>query len=165
MINFKIKNITKENFSQYGELITIDNNDSKSGNADTAQFHFDLALIEVLGNNTNARLNIIKTIKRNFPLRINMMEMHPYSSQIFLPYDKTKFIVLVAPGTNKPDLNKIEGFLVSGGDGINFNAKIWHCPLTSTEDETFIMIDKKESKENIEIYNFEKNEIFNLNYE
>ena len=164
-IKMQIKIITKENFSKYGELITINNNESKSGNSDTAQFHFDLAKIEVLGENSNARLNIIKTIKRNFPLQIDMMEMHPLSSQIFLPYRKTSFIVLVAPGIDKPDLNKAECFLVKDGDGINFNAKVWHCPLTSTDDENFIMIDKKDAKENIAIYNFSENEIFNLNYE
>ena len=161
----QIKNISKENFSQYGELISINNNKSKSGNANTAEFYFDLATINILGSNSNARLNIIRTIKRNFPLKINMMEMHPYSSQIFLPYGKTKFIVLVAPGVNKPDLNQAECFLVSNGDGINFKAKIWHCPLTATKDESFIMIDKKNSKENIAIYNFSENEVFNLNYE
>ena len=161
----KIIDITKENFLKYGELITTSNNQSKSGNANTAQFYFDLAKIEILGKDTNARLNIIKTTKRNFPLKIDMMEMHPYSSQVFLPYGRTKFIVLVAPGFDKPDLTKIECFVVSNGDGINFNAKIWHCPLTSTLDESFIMIDKKDSKENISIYNFSENEIFNLNYE
>ena len=161
----QIINITIENFSEYGELITTSNNESKSGNANTAEFYFDLARIEVLGDNSNARLNIIKTTKRNFPLKIDMMEMHPYSSQVFLPYGKTKFIILVAPGVDRPDLDKIQCFLVSNGDGINFNAKIWHCPLTSTLDESFIMIDKKDSKENIAIYNFEESEIFNLNYE
>ena len=150
----QIQKITKENFSEYGELISTNNNDSKSGNANTAEFYFDLARIEILGNDSNARLNIIKTIRRNFPLKIDMMEMHPYSSQVFLPYQKTKFIVLVASGVDKPDLNKVECFLVENGDGINFKAKIWHCPLTSTEEENFIMIDKNDSKENISIYNF-----------
>ena len=164
-MKIEIKKITKENFSQYGELITINNGEAKSGNANTAEFFFDLAKIEVLGSDTNARLNIIKTIKRDFPLRIDMMEMHPYSSQVFLPYSKTKFIIMVAPGNSKPDLNKIECFLVSNGDGVNFNAKIWHCPLTSTEDETFIMIDKKDAKTNIAIYDFTEEEAFNLEYE
>ena len=159
----QIKKISKENFSNYGELISINNNEPE--NAQTPQFHFDLARIEVLGNNSDARLNIIKTTKKNFPLKIDMMEMHPFSSQVFLPYGKTKFIVMVAPGTDKPDLKKIECFVVSNGDGINFKSKIWHCPLTSTEDESFIMIDKNDSKENIALYNFEENEVFNLSYE
>jgi ureidoglycolate lyase len=161
-MKIEIKKITKENFSQYGELITINDGEAKSGNANTAEFFFDLAKIEVLGGDTKARLNIFKTIKRDFPLRIDMMEMHPYSSQIFLPYSKTKFIVIVAPGSSKPDLNKIECFLVSNGDGVNFNAKIWHCPLTSTEDETFIMVDKKDAKNNIAIYNFTEEETFSI---
>lgn len=161
----QIKDITKENFSKFGEVITTYNNQSKSGNANTAQFHFDLARIEVFGSNSNARLNIIDTTKRNFPLKIDFMEMHPFSSQVFLPYKKTKFIVVVAPGVDKPDLNLIECFLVANGDGINFKARVWHCPLTSTVNERFIMIDKKDSHDNLKIYNFSENEVFDLNYE
>ena len=66
----------------------------------------------------------------------------------------------------KPDLNLIECFLVSNGDGINFKSRVWHFPLTSTvQDERFIMIDKKDSQKNIKIYNFSENEVFDLNYE
>ena len=68
-MKIEIKKITKENFSPYGELITINNGEAKSGNANTAEFFFDLAKIDVLGSDTCARLNIIKTIKRDFPLK------------------------------------------------------------------------------------------------
>ena len=94
-----------------------------------------------------------------------MLENHPFSSQVFLPFNATGFLVLVAPIGNKPKIDLIEIFKVSGGDGINFNPKVWHFPLISLENEKYITIDKKDADNNIEIYNFEQSEIFELNYE
>ena len=160
-----IQKITKENFSKYGDLITIRNKTSENINNNTTQSFFDLANIEILGDNTNSRLNIFSAKKRIFPLDIDMLEMHPLSSQVFLPMSKADFIVLVTPVNIKPDLNKIECFKVSNGDGINFKTSIWHFPLISIQDAKFITIDKKDAQKNIEIYKFAKNEKFILNYE
>ena len=87
-----------------------------------------------------------------------MLENHPYSSQVFLPFNPTGFLVLVAPIGDKPKIDLIEIFKVSGGDGINFNPKVWHFPLISLENEKYITIDKKDADNNIEIYNFEKSD-------
>ena len=94
-----------------------------------------------------------------------MLEMHPFSSQVFLPMSENDFIVLVAPIDIKPDLSKIECFKISSGDGINFKSGVWHFPLISTQDAQFITIDKKDAEKNIEIYKFTENEKFILNYE
>tara|TARA_B110000495_G_C22746536_1_gene437550 strand:- start:13 stop:507 length:495 start_codon:yes stop_codon:yes gene_type:complete len=160
-----IKEITKDNFSLYGDLISIRDKSSEGINNNTTQSFFDLANIEILGENNNARLNIFSAKKRIFPLNIDMLEMHPLSSQVFLPMNKTDFIVLVTAVDIKPDLNKIECFKVSNGDGINFKSHIWHFPLISVQDAKFITIDKKDADKNIEIYKFTENEKFILNYE
>ena len=160
-----IQTITEDNFSIYGDLISIRDKNSKGINNNTTQSFFDLANIEILGEDNNARLNIFSTKKRTFPLNIDMLEMHPLSSQVFLPMIKTDFIVLVAPINIKPDINKIECFKISNGDGINFKSRVWHFPLISIQDAKFITIDKKDSNKNIEIYKFNENEKFILNYE
>ena len=162
-INFK--EITKDNFSIYGDLITTRNKISENINKNTTQSFFDLANIEILGEDNNARLNIFNAKKRIFPLNINMLEMHPLSSQVFLPMSTTDFIALVTPIDIKPDLNKIECFKISNGDGINFKSGVWHFPLISIQDAKFITIDKKNAEKNIEIYQFTENEKFILNYE
>ena len=162
-LNFK--EITKENFSLYGDLITTRNKISEDINKNTTQSFFDLANIEILGEDNSARLNIFNANKRIFPLNIDMLEMHPLSSQVFLPMSKIDFIVMVAPIDIKPDLNKIEIFKVSNGDGVNFKSGVWHFPLISTQDAQFITIDKKDAEKNIDIYKFTKTEKFILNYE
>ena len=160
-----INKITKENFFLYGDLISIKDKNSEGINNNTTHSYFDLANINILGEDNNVRLNIFDTKKRIFPLKIDMLEMHPLSSQVFLPMSNIDFIVIVAPISPKPDLNKIKIFKVSNGDGINFKPCVWHFPLISIQDAKFITIDKKDAEKNIDIYKFNENEEFILNYE
>ena len=64
-----------------------------------------MANIQIEGEDHRSRLNIIVAKKRIFPLQINMLENHPYSSQVFLPFLNTTFLVLVAPIAIKPKID------------------------------------------------------------
>ena len=148
-MNYQIKNINNQNFKKFGDLISIKEKNYDEINKNTANSFFDLANIQIEGEDKKSR----------------MLENHPYSSQVFLPFLNTTFLVLVAPIAIKPNLDEIEIFRVTDGDGINFNPKVWHFPLISLDNAKYITIDKKDAKTNIEIYNFDKSEIFELNYE
>ena len=149
----------------FGDLISIKEKNYDEINKKTTNSFFDLANIQINGDDNRVRLNIFLAKKREFPLQINMLENHPYSSQVFLPFLSTTFLVLVAPIAIKPNLDEIEIFKVTDGDGINFNPKVWHFPLISLDNAKYITIDKKDAQNNIEIYNFDKSEIFEINYE
>ena len=164
-MNYQIKNINNQNFKKFGDLISIKEKNYDEINKKTTNSFSDLANIQIEGEDKRSRLNIFEAKQRIFPLQINMLENHPYSSQVFLPFLNTTFLVLVAPIAIKPNLNEIEIFRVSDGDGINFNPKVWHFPLISLDNAKYITIDKKDAQNNIEIYNFDKSEIFELNYE
>ena len=164
-MNYHIKNINNKNFKKFGDLISIKEKNYEEINKNTTNSFFDLANIQIEGDDKRVRLNIFEANKRIFPLEINMLEKHPYSSQVFLPFLNTTFLVLVAPIAIKPNLNEIEIFRVTNGDGINFNPKVWHFPLISLDNAKYITVDKKDAETNIEIYNFNKSEVFKINYE
>ena len=164
-MNLFINNINKENFAQFGQLISTKDIKSENINSDTSKSFYDLANIEILGENNQCRINIFKAKKRKFPLEINMLENHPFSSQTFIPLQNTTFIVVVAPISKVPNLKLLQAFKVPSEEGINFNPKVWHFPLIAIEDSSFLTIDKKDSKNNLEIYNFQNNDIVLLNYE
>jgi ureidoglycolate lyase len=165
IMNLQIKKISKDNFSKYGQLVSTKDIESQNINEETTKSFYDLVNIEIYGDDKKCRVNIFKSIKRNFPLEINMLENHPFSSQAFIPLQKTNFIVVVAPISSEPDINLIETFLISPEEGINFKPKVWHFPLIATENSNFLTIDKKDSANNIEIYNFQNNDKIFLNYE
>ena len=165
IMNLQIKKVSKDNFSKYGQLVSTKDIESKNINEETTKSFYDLVNIKIYGDDKKCRVNIFKSIKRNFPLEVNMLENHPLSSQAFIPLQKTNFIVVVAPIANEPDINLIETFLISPEEGINFKPKVWHFPLIATENSNFLTIDKKDSANNLEIYNFQNNDKILLDYE
>ena len=92
-------------------------------------------------------------------MKIDMMEKHPLGSQAFIPMDDTKFLVFVAPKGDKPDVNKIQSFLVPKQTGVNYNAGIWHFPLISMKNMNFLIVDRKGKGNNLVIYKFKKDKI------
>ena len=160
-----VKQINKENFLKFGQLISTKNIKGENINTDTTKSFYDLVNVQILGNDHQCRVNIFKGKKRQFPLHINMLENHPFSSQAFIPLQKTTFIVVVAPISKIPDLNSIEAFKIPIEEGINFLPKVWHFPLITTEDSNFLTIDKKDYKNNLEIYKFKNNDNISLYYE
>ena len=153
------KAITKENFSKFGDMITTKNIKPLDINNGYAKRYDDIAKINTSKDNGETTISIFSALKRTFPMKIDMMEKHPLGSQAFIPMKETTFIAFVAPNGDKPDLNKIEAFIIPPGIGINYNPGIWHFPLISTEDMNFLVVDRKGSGENLVIEDLNKYEL------
>ena len=153
------KKITKENFSKFGQLITTD--DIKP------IFIYDgygkrldgIAYLETSKDNGEATISIFSALKRTFPMNIDMMEQHPLGSQAFIPMKETTFLSFVAPNGDKPDLDKVEAFIIPPGLGVNYRSGTWHFPLIATEDMNFLVVDRKGSGDNLKIQKLEENQI------
>ena len=152
--------ITKENFSEFGDLITSENIEPIDINEGYAKRFDDLANINTLKDEGKTIVSIFSALKRNFPMKIDMMEKHPLGSQAFMPMKETTFLAFVAPQGDLPEIDKIKSFIVTPKKGINYRPGVWHFPLISTEDTSFLVIDRKGSGDNLIIHNFDKNNIF-----
>jgi ureidoglycolate lyase len=155
----KPKKITKENFAKFGDVISTQNIKPMDINNGYAKRFDNLADINTSNNNGTASMSIFSALKRSFPMKIDMMEKHPLGSQAFIPMKETNFISFVSPSGDKPNISKIESFVVSPGIGINYKPNIWHFPLISTENMNFLVVDRKGAGDNLIIYNFEKEKI------
>ena len=151
--------ITKENFSEFGDLISSENIKPIDINAGYAKRYDDLANINTRKGEGKTIVSIFSALKRSFPMKIDMMEKHPLGSQAFMPMKETTFLVFVAPPEDFPDISKIKSFIVPPKKGINYKPGVWHFPLISTEDTDFLVIDRKGSGENLIIYNFNEEKI------
>ena len=155
----KPKKITKENFAIFGDVISSDDVKPININAGYAKRFDNLANIDISKNEGKTVISIFSALKRSFPMKIDMMEKHPLGSQAFIPMKETTFIAFVAPPSEKPEINKIESFIVSPGTGINYKPDVWHFPLISTENMNFLVVDRKGSGTNLIIHTFEKDKI------
>ena len=151
--------INNFNFSEFGEVITTKDIKPLEINSGYAQRFDGIANLDTKEQNGETTISIFSALKRNFPMKIDMMEKHPLGSQAFIPMKETTFLVFVAPKEEKLDLNKIEAFIIPPGIGVNYNPGTWHFPLISTEDMNFLVVDRKGSGDNLVIENLDKENI------
>ena len=153
------KKITKENFAKFGELITTEDIKPISINDGYAKRFDGIANLDTAKDNGKTTISIFSAIKRTFPMKIDMMEQHPLGSQAFIPMKETTFLSFVAPNGEKPDLDKIEAFIIPPGLGVNYKTGTWHFPLIATEDMNFLVVDRKGLGDNLKVQKLEKNQI------
>ena len=158
-ITISPKKITKENFSKFGELITTDDIKPISINDGYAKRFDGIANLDTSKDNGEATISIFSALKRTFPMNIDIMEQHPLGSQAFIPMKETTFLSFVAPNGDKPDLDKIEAFIIPPGLGVNYKTGTWHFPLISTEDMNFLVVDRKGSGDNLKIKKLVENQV------
>ena len=156
--------ISKENFAIFGDVISSDNVKPMNINSGYAKRFDNLANINTLKDGGKTIVSIFSALKRNFPMKIDMMEKHPLGSQAFVPMKETIFLSFVAPPGDAPEINKIQSFIIPPKMGINYKPGIWHFPLISTEDTNFFVIDRKGSGNNLIIHKFDNDKII-LKYE
>ena len=155
----KPKKITRKNFKKFGDVISTKKIKSININNGYAKRFDEIAKLDTSSENGETTISIFSALKRSFPMKIDMMEKHPLGSQAFIPMKETNFIAFVAPSGDKPEISKIESFIVSPGMGINYKPDIWHFPLISTENMNFLVVDRKGAGDNLIIYNFEKEKV------
>ena len=151
--------ITRANFAAYGDLISSDDIKPMDINAGYAKRFDNLANIKTSKDGGKTIVSIFSALKRNFPMKIDMMEKHPLGSQAFIPMKETTFLCFVAPPGESPEIDKIQSFIIPPKTGINYKPGIWHFPLISTEDTDFLVIDRKVNSENLVIHKFDKEKV------
>ena len=148
----KPKLITKENFKKFGDMISTEDIKPLEINNGFAKRYDGIANLDTKKNNGESTICIFSALKRSFPMKIDMMEKHPLGSQAFIPMKETVFLSFVAPEGEKPDLTRVEAFIIPKGIGVNYNPGIWHFPLISTEDMNFLVVDRKGEGDNLIIH-------------
>ena len=152
--------ITKENFSKFGDMITTDELKPIEVSNGYAKRFDGIANLNTSKNDGSTTISIFSALKRKFPMKINMMEKHPLGSQAFIPMKETTFLTFVAPYGERPDINKVESFIIPPGIGVNYKPGTWHFPLISTEDMNFLVVDRKGPGDNLIIENLDKENLF-----
>ena len=141
--------ISRSNFAAYGDLISTEDIQPIDINAGYAKRFDNLADLNTSNESGKTIVSIFSALKRTFPMKIDMMEKHPLSSQAFIPMQDTTFLAFVAPPGDKPEIGEIKSFIISSGVGINYKAGIWHFPLISTENMNFLVVDRKGKGNNL----------------
>ncbi len=152
IINVVPQQLTADNFAVYGDVISVSDNAEHFAINDghTTRYH-DLANVDVAEQQGKTLLNIFRSTPLAFPLPIEMMERHPLGSQAFIPMSNQPYVVVVAP-SGELDTSKIEVFLASSKQGVNYHKGTWHhfC-LALNEVSDFLVVDRGGKGDNCDV--------------
>jgi ureidoglycolate lyase len=76
------------------------------------------------------------------PLRIGRLERHPLSSQLFIPMNAGRYLVVTVPSDirGNPIPAEAAAFVATGSQAINYQPGVWHCPLVALDQPAdFVM--------------------------
>tara|TARA_B100000131_G_C17890897_1_gene522260 strand:- start:44 stop:556 length:513 start_codon:yes stop_codon:yes gene_type:complete len=170
MIKVSVKKLTSNNFKKFGHVISAKNNKNALliNNGWTKRLN-KLSSYQSLEKNASMPIiSIFRGYRRDFPIEVKMLECHPLASQAFIPLFGGDWLIVACPGNEKkPDISKIECFIASQSQGINFFPGTWHHPLIIIDKvQDFLILDRDDENDkinkNLTVYKV-KNKIV-LNY-
>lgn len=131
--------LTADAYAPYGRVIMASprGEPGSPANQGTARRFDHLADLEDLRPG-RAKLNV--TVFRCAPraagpFSIELLEKHPLSTQIFVPMNADRYLVVVAGGGDRPDLSTIAAFEASGTQGVSYHPGVWHHPMIALDHE------------------------------
>ncbi len=129
--------LTLEAYSPYGHVIMASprGEPGRPANRGTARRFNHLAPVDNLRPGA-AILNVCVfrcAPRLVFPLPVTLLEKHPRSTQVFLPMNARRYLVLVARGDERPDLGSLAAFIAVGAQGISYHPGVWHHPMIALD--------------------------------
>ena len=129
--------LTADAYAPYGRVIMASprGEPGKPANQGTAQrFDFLAALDDLRPGRAFLNVSVFRCAPREAsPFEIALLEKHPASSQIFVPMNAARYLVLVAGGGDRPDLGTLAAFVASGTQGISYAPGVWHHPMIALD--------------------------------
>ncbi|MGN8117442.1 ureidoglycolate lyase [Labrys sp. 22185] len=149
-----VEPLTREAFAPFGEVIETDGAAHYPINGGRCERYHALARAEAKGPGGHVIINIFKGTPYALPLKLTMVERHPFGSQAFFPLSPRPFLVVVAPDEGgRPGTPRV--FLTSPGQGVNYPANLWHGVLTPLgESQDFLVVDRAGDGNNLEEFHF-----------
>ncbi len=116
--------LTTAAFAPYGEVLEAP--------GDAGRIYIERALAN---GRADAKPSLSVTLAKppaTLPFQVVQLERHQFSSQSFVPMERGRFLVIVAPKLDggRPDALRAEAFLAGPGQGVTYGMDVWHHALT-----------------------------------
>lgn len=123
-------------FAPFGTVIDPQGRAPELINDGTTERYADLASLDLCANPADGdpRIHLYVASARTFPLRLARLERHHRASQVFIPLNGQRFIVVVAPGAAQPEWERMQAFLSMPGQAISLHRMCWHHGLVALND-------------------------------
>lgn len=150
------RGLTREAFAPFGDVIAMEGANHYPINGGKCERYHDLAGVDVAGPNARVLVSLFRGQPYDFPLKLAMVERHPFGSQAFVPLSPRPFLVVVAADEEgKPGAPQV--FVTAPGQGVNYRRNVWHGVLTPIgEPQDFVVVDRGGDGNNLEEFFYEE---------
>ncbi len=131
--------LTARVYAPFGDVVSAERDDvaSKAANQGTAARRDHL--VDLANDRPHARLNVASfrcAPHTAWPRALALLERHPHSTQLFVPMNAQRYVVVVALGGDAPDLSTVRAFVASGTQGVSYRPGVWHHPMIALDAPT-----------------------------
>jgi ureidoglycolate lyase len=131
--------LTPDAYATYGQVIMASprGEPGAPANQGTARrFHRLAALEDLRPGRAALDVSVFRCAPRPAgQVVVALLEKHPASSQIFVPMNAARYLVVVARGGDAPDLATLAAFVASGTQGVSYLPGVWHHPMIALDRE------------------------------
>lgn len=143
MTTIAARPIDPRSYAAFGAVVRAGQREgARSANHGTAEAWDALAILESAREGARCTASLFRCrAHRDATLPVRWLERHPFSTQMFAPMRASRYLVIVARGTDAPDLSTLEAFLVEGAQAITYAPGTWHHPMVALdEDADFVNV-------------------------
>ena len=129
--------LTDAGFAPFGEVVSCERADVAESSANQGTALRRDGLTELRSSRPHARLNVASFRCAPRPagaLALTLLERHAASSQLFVPMNARRYLVVVAHGGDAPDLGSARAFVASGAQGVSYAPGVWHHPMIALDE-------------------------------
>lgn len=155
MTILRLSPLTQNIFAPFGDVIEVTGEAIEINQGTTERYH-DLARVDVSAEDGRPLINIFRGAATPLPFEVRMLERHPLGSQAFLPMERVRFLVVVAPPGDTVGPDQVRAFLAEPGQGVNYARGTWHHPLLALGQTTdFVVVDRGGPGDNVDEVHFD----------
>lgn len=135
--------LTGERFALFGDVIEAALDKSAAMNAARFERFDDLCKVDIATGGHLAMSVARCRTPTALPLRVDTVERHPLGSQAFVPLQRCRMVIVVAPPGESVDAGDLRAFVTNGKQGFNYHRGTWHMPLIAFEaGQEFLVVDR-----------------------
>ncbi len=128
-------------YAPFGDVIEA-HHQARAANQGSARKSEWLAeLVDARPGRARPNLSVFRCAPRALPFEVALLEKHPASTQLFVPMNARRYLVVVASPVSTalgdaPDLSTLRAFVARGTQAITYRPNVWHHPMIALDADT-----------------------------
>lgn len=133
MVSLPPRPLTAAAFAPYGHVVEGRGAAVEANQGTAARFPQAASLVDDRGG-ARLAISVFRCAPQaTRPFAVRLLEKHPRSTQMFVPMNARRYLVVVAQGGDAPDLGTVAAFVAEGTQAVSYHSGVWHHPMIALD--------------------------------